>query len=174
VHGITAWYASELQPLTDADAALCVRMDSTFVKPPAYYLRAGSYILAHSPPPPGQMFDGPTLFVFDSVGTPYYIPASLARTGPMNLRATTAPDGQVALVWTNEPKDNVTYRVQRAVGNGAFVDLEVPIARADTTATDATALKGNSYHYRIAALRAGGTHTYYSNVIAVDLRTSMP
>jgi hypothetical protein len=174
VHGILATHASELSPLTDTDAAICARMDSAFVTPPSYYMRAGSYILAYNAPPLGQghrliIYEGPTLFVFDSAGGEYYVPGSVAQKGPMNLRAKAAPTGQVALIWTNQPRDNVTYRVQRAVGSDAFIDLGVPIARADTTATDTAARKGNTYRYRIAAIMAGGAYTYYSNVIAVDL-----
>jgi hypothetical protein len=147
-------------------------MDSAFVSPPTYYMRAGSYILAYNPPPPGVIYEGPTLFIFDSAGTPYYVPGSHAQTGPMNLRARVAPSGHVALVWTNQPRSNVTYRVERAVGSGAFMRLDVPVAPADTTATDATVRRDKTYRYRIAAIVAGGLFIYYSDPIAVDAGTS--
>jgi hypothetical protein len=154
-------------------------MDSVFVELPAYYFRADSYIIASNPlvvaPPsdPSQVhiriYDGPTLFVFDSAGTPYYTPGSIAQTGPTNLGARAALDSQVVLGWTNQITGASNYRLQRATGAGAFADLGGLIAKTDTATTDATAQTGNTYRYRLAAIWPDGGAYYYSNIMTVTV-----
>jgi hypothetical protein len=76
-HGITATSADQLTPLADAiDLPICRRMDSTLKMVPAYYLRAGSLVIATTAQPvnlrPGVIGSrndlGNDLFVFNSAG----------------------------------------------------------------------------------------------------------
>lgn len=174
-HGITAAHVVDLQPLTDTDAPICRKMDSVFIAPPAYYFRAGAYIVASNPtdltpdPVTGAIrhSEAPTVFVFDSIGSPAYVPGSEVYAGPTDLRAAVAVAGNVELRWANQPTSATSLRLQRAIGTGSFVNLGGMVAKTDSSTRDSTASSATTYRYRVAAMWADGNAYYYSNVITV-------
>ena len=94
-------------------------------------------------------------------------PAALVPTG---LTAAASDDG-VALDWTAPAAGGSSltgYHIQRADGEGAFSDLAADTASTATTHTDATAQAGQSYRYRVAALR-GSERSDWSGEAPVTL-----
>ena len=82
------------------------------------------------------------------------------RTAPgaPTLDSATAGDGQVDLSWTAPAGTVTAYRIERAPDAagvaGAFATLATP-AGVGTTYTDATAVNGTTYWYRVVGLNSG-------------------
>lgn len=179
-HSISATTADQLTPLTDAvDAGLCRKMDSTLAISPAYYLRAGSYVIATVLQPmdavPGRITRGDlghTLFVFDSTGRWIHSPGENAPIAPPDFRPTTAMAGNVELRWTNRDAAVTSYRVQRATGSGAYSTL-VTVAGNATSYLDASATGGTAYRYQLVAVNAAGG-TGLSNEVTVTVADPGP
>ena len=96
---------------------------------------------------------------------------ALVRRGPGTDTGTAPPtapgsltaeitDGGVALSWQAPARDAGTvtgYAIERAVGEGEFAALVPDTGGTGTSYTDSTATrKGETYAYRVAALRNGG------------------
>ncbi len=176
--GVTAVQVEDLEPLRDAtDAALCRRIDSTMRGRPAYFFRAGAYIIVTDARPAQisttgvrvipRRDHGSYVFVHDSSGR-FINVQYLMVVAPPDVRATVALSGNVTLAWTNRSIAMPAYQLQRATGSGAFINLGPSIAGTATTTTDATAVSGLSYRYRVAASGSQG-ETDYSNVVNVAL-----
>jgi fibronectin type 3 domain-containing protein len=70
---------------------------------------------------------------------------------------------QVGLSWTGTPTNAATkYIIERKTGSGAYV--QIAIVENVTSYIDTTAVAGEAYTYRIAALNAAGTSSYSSEV----------
>jgi hypothetical protein len=177
-HGITATQASSLHQLTDAsDAALCRHIDSMMVKKPAFYFRAGGYIIATDAAPLVDPVTGRAIvshrqhiFVFDSVGWFAYFPGMTGQPAfmPTGLRVLNASAGKVRLGWDIQPVSAVTYQPQRAIGRGAFTNVGSTLSTGEVLATDSGVLNGNSYRYRLMAKTARGD-SGYTNVVSVTV-----
>ena len=79
-------------------------------------------------------------------------PADLAPT----ILTALVEGGGVSLSWNApaEDADDVTgYRIERALGEGEFAELVSDTESTDTAYTDTTGEPGQSYRYRVAALR---------------------
>lgn len=170
--GITARSVTELQSLTDADSTLCRRMDSTIVDKPAYYYRAGRYILGSNfPDSTGRKLQSEydeTNFVFDSLGRPVPRTSKQWLVAPHDVQLMLAAPGQVTLSWVNRSNGVVSYQLQRAGAGAAFVAVGVPFSGSATTVTDPSAAAGNTYQYRLAAL-GSASDTAYSNVLTATI-----
>jgi hypothetical protein len=169
--GITAAGLDDVIPLADStDGALCRRMDSTFVVLPAYYYRAGRYILGanHADPltSPWSSEWKTTVFVFDSTGR--RVRRGSGVIVPADLHPTTALDGQVQLAWTTSATDVISYRLQRAAGSGPYAFAGSTLPGTTRSATDTTAHDGNTYSYRLVAYRSAAD-SGFSNVVSVTL-----
>ncbi len=85
-------------------------------------------------------------------------PVSGPPTAPTNLRAT-AGDARVALAWNAPAFDggsSITgYRVYRGPSPGGETLLPTP-AITSTSYTDATAVNGTTYYYKVSAVNANG------------------
>lgn len=83
------------------------------------------------------------------------VPGVLTLTG-------TAGNNQAVLAWTAST-GAASYKVQRSVASGAYADLAADLTAL--TYTDATAVNGTTYNYRVVAVNASGQTL--SNVVTV-------
>ncbi|MGR6542261.1 glycoside hydrolase family 9 protein [Paenibacillus tundrae] len=83
------------------------------------------------------------------------VPGTLALTG-------TAGNAQTNLSWTSSA-GTASYKVQRALAGGAYTDVATDLTTL--TYTDATAVNGTTYSYRIVAVNAAGQTL--SNVVTL-------
>jgi FtsP/CotA-like multicopper oxidase with cupredoxin domain len=79
-------------------------------------------------------------------------PTALALTAPPALDPTTFTI-PVSLSWTDNSNNEYQFRIERAVGTGAFVPVGTAPANAKTF-TDTTASTGRNFQYRVAAVAA--------------------
>jgi hypothetical protein len=174
-HGITATDAQQLVPLTDpGDAALCRRLDSAITSRPAYYLRAGSTIIATNIEPRtggprtyNRKPRGPLVFVFDTTGR--FLFEWIARgtaAAPTDLHVASSASGPVVLAWTSDTSSARRYRLQRALGAGAFGDVDPSLLGNATTVADSATLTLTTYRYRLYAIGPAGDSTL-SNEVSV-------
>lgn len=162
-HSITTTSAAQLTDLTDAaDAALCRKMDSTLAISPAYYLRAGTYVIATGAQPkgviPGRLSGrdlGRDIFVFDSTGRWVHSPGEDSPIAPPDLRLATASAGSAELRWTNRDPSVTSILVQRASGSASYGTIGT-LSGAAASYTDATAAAGTPYRYQLVAVNAAG------------------
>jgi hypothetical protein len=99
---------------------------------------------------------------------PPVTPAPMAPTAPSGLIGS-AVQGQVTLRWTDNARDESTYKVERKpAGNVPFV--EVAVLAANTTSWVDQIAPG-TYSYRVRAVNAAGASAY-SNV--VDVTATVP
>jgi hypothetical protein len=78
------------------------------------------------------------------------------------------PAAQVTLSWTDNANNEAGFRVERATGSGAFVEINGSIAANATTYLDATAAAGATYSYRVRAFNTAGDSAY-SNTATITL-----
>lgn len=89
------------------------------------------------------------------------VDTTAALPGAFTLSGT-AGDAQATLTWTAS-SGATAYKVERAVGNGAYTVLASGLSAL--TYTDTTAVNGTSYNYRVVATNTEGSTS--SNIIAV-------
>jgi fibronectin type 3 domain-containing protein len=79
-------------------------------------------------------------------------------TAPTNLAATAASATSVSLIWT-PVTDATSYLLERSVNNTTWATITptTPFTGASASYTDATALAGTTYYYRLSAIDAVGT-----------------
>src|SRR5207302_181452 len=74
---------------------------------------------------------------------------------PSNLTATDVNANRIKLYWTDNSSDETGFKIERAVGNGAFV--QIATVRANVTSyTDKRLTGGTTYTYRVRATNASG------------------
>ncbi|WP_199614180.1 golvesin C-terminal-like domain-containing protein [Paenibacillus alkalitolerans] len=111
-------------------------------------LRSYSYSIKGLTVPAWPAPDAPVMFPADSVNTLSWLGASGA--GAFEIERSTDPSGPWDVIGTEVTDDITTPR---------HYNLIVPIF------SDTTAVKGNSYYYRVRAKNADGLYSPYSNVI---------
>ncbi len=92
----------------------------------------------------------------------------LPPSAPSGLQVTTTTSGQVDLSWTDSSPDETAFRMERALGAGAFV--EIAVLGADVTGfSDLTVAPATTYSYRIRASNSGGNSGYSATVVVTTL-----
>ncbi len=100
------------------------------------------------------------------VTTPGLLPAA-----PTNLGATAVgPPLQVDLLWTDNSTNETGFRIERAVGAGAFAALTTTLPNV-TGYSDTTVTPGTPYSYRVFAVNAFGDSSP-SNTIVIGVPTA--
>ena len=101
----------------------------------------------------------------------------LPLTPPTNLKAAVG-SRQVNLTWNKSDNVVTLYRVQRAVGSGAFADLnEFPLlasTRDTPHQSDSKLDPKQTYRYRVTALDMFGRESAPSNVVSLEARLAFP
>jgi N-acetylmuramoyl-L-alanine amidase len=93
-------------------------------------------------------------------------PAVLAPAAPATLIATATP-GAVALGWTDLASNESGFRLERRASPIAPWENLATTGANVSTYTDATAVAGTTYHYRVAAFNAAGSSPQFSNEVTV-------
>jgi hypothetical protein len=91
---------------------------------------------------------------------------------PTALTATILSGPQVRLAWSDNATNESGYRVERAVGAGAFSvikDLPAQKNTGSVTFTDTTAALGTQYSYLVTAFNAAGSASVGPVTVAVDV-----
>ena len=88
-----------------------------------------------------------------------------APSAPSSLVGTALSSARVRLTWTDTAANESGFRVQRAVGSGAFKIL-ANLGTNTTSYTDVSARAGTRYQYRVRAFNATGGSPW-SNTVSV-------
>lgn len=95
---------------------------------------------------------------------------------PTGLTATgaTSPRGKfsVNLAWIDNANNETGFKVERSPDGVSFAEIGTTAANV-TSYSDATAISGTAYYYRVAAYNAAG-NSAYSNIASVAGVTSAP
>jgi len=91
--------------------------------------------------------------------------ALVVPTAPSNLTAKRQKNGQVTLTWKDNSNNETAFQVERSTDGALFTVLATTAANT-TNYKDATAQKGQTYSYQVAAKNNVGLSPY-SNVITV-------
>lgn len=83
----------------------------------------------------------------------------LPPSGPSGLLVVSAPSGQVDVSWTDTSSDETSFRVERGVGAGAFIEI-AGLAADVTSHSDGTVFPATTYSYRVRASNSGGDSPY--------------
>jgi hypothetical protein len=171
---IVASSVADLQVMQDSsDGAFCTRLDSIAFPSSnkKYYYRAGSYVIVTDARPPidpvtGRRFirEGRRVLIVDGSGNPIDLLSSGLKV-PSNLRATTAINGEVEVVWTNPSATITSYRLQRATDAGPFVVVGASLPGSATRATDSSSLSPNTYRYRLVGYQNSADSGYSNQAI---------
>jgi len=99
-------------------------------------------------------------------------PGPPSNDAPSDLRATTVEQGNVVLVWKDNAEDEIFFAVQRCTGPGCtnFINHVGAEGENLSTLTDTGAQSGQTYQYRVYAVRRtpqGPQGTGVSNSIEV-------
>jgi FtsP/CotA-like multicopper oxidase with cupredoxin domain/fibronectin type 3 domain-containing protein len=94
------------------------------------------------------------------------VPAASAPAAPTGLAAVVTA-GVVNLTWTDKSTNETGFRVERALGAGAFAAVTT-VAANTTSYADATVSSGTAYSYRVFAVNAAGSSPA-SNIAAVTV-----
>ncbi len=92
----------------------------------------------------------------------------LPPSAPSGLQVTAATSAQVDLSWTDTSPDETAFRMERALGAGAFVEIAVLGANV-TSFSDSTVAPATTYSYRIRASNSGGDSEYATPVVVTTL-----
>ena len=89
--------------------------------------------------------------------------ALVPPTPPTNLTAKAAKNGQVNLTWRDNSNNETGFQVERS-SDGTVFTVKATTAANTTKYKDVTAVKGQTYFYRVAARNNVGLSDY-SNVV---------
>lgn len=102
---------------------------------------------------------------FAAGSTPPPPPPPPVPAAPSGL-GTSAKKGSISLSWTDHANNETGFRIERATGNGAFV--EIATVGANVRSYNNTSLtKGVSYTYRVRAFNASGNSAYSNPATAI-------
>jgi FtsP/CotA-like multicopper oxidase with cupredoxin domain len=100
----------------------------------------------------------------NAVPFPVTTPGQLSAA-PTNLSATpVGPPLQVNLAWTDNANNETGFRIERAVGAGAFAALTTTLPNV-TAYVDATVTQGTAYSYRVFAVNGSGDSAPSNTVV---------
>lgn len=85
---------------------------------------------------------------------------------PSGLGASTVEHNRVVLGWTDNSNNETGFRIERALGTGAFNSLGT-VSAGLITFTDNTVLPETSYRYRVFAFNAQGDSATPSNTVSI-------
>ena len=85
---------------------------------------------------------------------------------PSGLAASTVEHNRVVIGWSDNSNNETGFRIERALGNGAFSSLGT-VGAGIATFTDSTAQPLTTYRYRVFAFNAQGDSTSSSNTITI-------
>jgi len=114
--------------------------------------------------------------IFNAAGTATSGTVSITAqimSPPTNLRAAVQTGPQVLLTWTDNSNIETGFVVERSTNGGAFAQIAAPGPRGGTgtvTYTDATVVLGNTYAYRVKAMR-GTVSSAYTNTATISVST---
>lgn len=91
--------------------------------------------------------------------------AAPAPTAPSQLVATSVAANLVSFTWTDHATDETGFQLERGTDGSTFT-VVANFGENATGGTDASAVAGTAYHYRVRAVR-GGTTSVPSNVVQV-------
>ena len=128
---------------------------------------------------PAAGYTGPDSFTFvANDGQVDSAPAMVSITvtsappaAPTNLVATLQNGSQVQLTWRDNATNETGFVVERATNGGAFVQITAPGPRnnrGNVTYSDTTVAAGNTYAYRVKAVR-GAVSSAFSNTASVTV-----
>ncbi|HWA24903.1 MAG TPA: fibronectin type III domain-containing protein [Lacunisphaera sp.] len=95
---------------------------------------------------------------FVAGSTPPPPPPPPVPAAPSNLTAS-AKKGSIALGWTDNANNETGFRLERATGSGAFVEI-AQVAANVRNYTSSGLTKGVSYTFRVRAFNANGNSAY--------------
>ncbi|MEQ1758998.1 MAG: fibronectin type III domain-containing protein, partial [Vicinamibacterales bacterium] len=82
--------------------------------------------------------------------------ATTAPSTPTGLVATASVHNAVQLTWTDSSTTETEFRIERAIGAGAFAEIATVGANTNVY-TDGTVVEATAYSYRVRASNTGGT-----------------
>jgi probable HAF family extracellular repeat protein len=88
---------------------------------------------------------------------------------PTNLVGQALSNARIRLTWTDNAENEVGFRVQRATGSKGSFALIASVGPNVTTFTDARAVAGRVYRYRVRAYNEAGPSTW-SNIVKLRAR----
>ncbi|MEQ1757337.1 MAG: hypothetical protein ABL986_03390 [Vicinamibacterales bacterium] len=88
---------------------------------------------------------------------------------PLNLSASASAVNQVQLAWNDNSATEQLFRIERALGAGAFAEIGT-VPSNTTSYTDTTVVAGTAYRYQVRAT-SGQASSAYSNVANVTTPT---
>jgi hypothetical protein len=94
-----------------------------------------------------------------------------APAAPSGLSATAAFSTSITLSWTDQSTNEDTFKVERALGAGAFSQVGT-VGPNVTTYADSGLIAGTSYSYRVRASNTGGDSAYSNTASATTLPSS--
>jgi hypothetical protein len=96
--------------------------------------------------------------------TPTPTPTPTVPAAPTNLTADLVGNsGQVNLTWTDNSNNETGFQVERSPDGSHWAVLTTQVPANTTTYRDSSAVKGQTYYYRVAAYNSVGLSAY-SNV----------
>src|SRR5207247_2036113 len=90
---------------------------------------------------------------------------------PSRATATAVSSTSITVTWADQSTNEDTYRIERAMGAGAFSQVGT-VAPNITTYTDTGLTAGTSYSYRVRASNTGGDSAYSNTASATTLPSS--
>jgi len=92
---------------------------------------------------------------------------------PTNLVATAASSTSITLTWADQSNNEDIFKIERALGTGAFSQVAAVGANV-TTYTDTGLAAGTSYSYRVRASNSGGDSSYSNTATATTQASGGP
>src|SRR5207302_730213 len=94
-----------------------------------------------------------------------------APAAPSGLSATAASSTAINLTWVSNSTNETSFKIERALGTGAFSQVGT-VGAAVTTYADSGLTVNTSYSYRVRASNSGGDSAYSNTASATTLPSS--
>ncbi|HET6252039.1 MAG TPA: LamG-like jellyroll fold domain-containing protein [Tepidisphaeraceae bacterium] len=100
-------------------------------------------------------------------------PPTTAPAAPTALAATALGASSIKLTWVDNSDNESGFKIERAVGNGPFTQIDIASANA-TSYTDTTVAASTFYTYQIRATNIIGDSAYSNTASAVTAASTGP